>query len=250
MPTDATLPLVLLHAYPLDSRMWRRLRDRLGDRTIVAPDLPGFGRKAPGAATLDGFAADVLAEMDAAGIERAIVGGLSMGGYVAFRLWEHASERVAGLILADTRAGADTEAAAEKRLAQAERARNEGVAWIPAEMLDAVLGETTRRSRPGVVEEVREMMADADAEGVARALLAMRARPDSRPLLPKISVPTLVIVGDEDTLTPIEESRTIAEGIGDAELAVISGAGHLSAIEDPESAAEAIEIFLGARSFR
>ena len=229
--------------------MWRPLQDRLGDTTIVPIDLPGFGSAAPGPESLDGFADYVLIEMESAGIRRAIVGGLSMGGYVAFRLWQKAPERIAGLILADTRAGADTQEAAAKRLQQAERARNEGVEWIPNEMLDAVLGDWTRRSRPSVVEEVKAIMEDANAEGVARALIAMRGRPDSVPILRSISVPTLVLVGDEDTLTPIDESRRIAEGIPHAELVVVPRAGHLSAIENPEAVAEAVEHFLATRSF-
>ncbi|HUE95284.1 MAG TPA: alpha/beta fold hydrolase [Longimicrobiaceae bacterium] len=245
MANHQSTPVVLLHAYPLNARMWSSLQDRLGDRSTLAPDFPGFGSRSPRPANLDAFAGAVIEEMDRAGIARAVFVGLSMGGYVAFRLWARHPERVAGMVLADTRAGPDSEAAAEKRLQQAERARTEGISWVPEEMLGAVLGESTRRDRPDVVEIVRKLMLEATPEGVARALLAMRERPDSRPLLPTIDVPVLVLVGEEDQLTGIEESRTIAEGVPGAELKVIPRAGHLSNLENPEAFEGAVLEFLG-----
>jgi 3-oxoadipate enol-lactonase len=151
---------------------------------------------------------------------------------------------VAGLVLADTRAGPDDEAARARRTEQAARVRREGVGWIPDAMLGALLGETTRRERPRVVDRVREMILGADPEGVARALEAMRARPDSLPELDGIRVPVLVVVGEEDTLTPPAESHAIAAGVRDGRLVLIPGSGHLSNLEDPASFNRALLDFL------
>jgi 3-oxoadipate enol-lactonase len=169
-----------------------------------------------------------------------------MGGYTAFRLHALAPERVAGMVLADTRAGADDEAGRAKRADQAARARREGVGWLAEAMVPALLGETTRRERPDVVAQVRALVAEAHAEGVARALEAMRARPDSLPRLGEIRVPVLVLVGEEDTLTPPAESRRIAEGVSDGRLVVLPGAGHLANLEAPDAFNAALGEFLGA----
>lgn len=242
---DARTPMVFLHAFPLNAGMWRPQVEALPDRTVLAPQFPGFGGRAQGEASLDAFARAVLADMDAAGVERAVVVGLSMGGYVAFRLHALAPERVAALVLADTRAGADDDAGRGRRADQAARARAEGVAWLADAMLPALLGATTRAERPEAVAETRRLIAAADAEGVARALEAMAARPDSGPRLAEIAVPVLALAGDEDTLTPVAEARRIAEGVPDGRLVVLPGAGHLSNIETPDAFNEALLSFLG-----
>ncbi len=231
---DSWTPVVFLHAFPLNGSMWAKQVQSLSPRRTLAPHFPGFGGRPPGEATLDAFARAALADMDAAGIGKAVVVGLSMGGYTAFRLHALAPERVAAMILADTRAGADEAAGRAKRTDQAARARREGVGWLAEAMVPALLGETTRREKPEVVEQVRGLVAQADAEGVARALEAMRERPDSTPRLGLIRVPVLVLVGEEDTLTPPAESRKIAEGVRDGRLVVLPGAGHLANLEAPE----------------
>jgi 3-oxoadipate enol-lactonase len=241
----ASTPVVFLHAYPLNSGMWARERALLGNRTVLAPDFPGFGGRPPGAVTLDGFAEAVIAEMDAAGVEKAAIVGLSMGGYVAFRLQARWPTRVAGLVLADTRAGADDEVGRTKRSDQAERVRREGVGWMPDALLPALLGETTRRERPAVVDTVRASIAGANPEGVARALLAMRDRPDSTSTLPDIDVPVLALVGEEDMITPAAEARRIAESVPDGRLVVLRGVGHLSSLEDPDAFSRELISFLG-----
>lgn len=243
---DATLPAVFLHAFPLNAAMWARQAEALAPRRVLAPHFPGFGGRPPVEATLDTFARAVLTDMDAAGIGRAVVVGLSMGGYTAFRLHALAPERVAALVLADTRAGADDDAGRAKRTDQAARARREGVGWLADAMVPALLGETTRRERPGVVAQVRALVAQADAEGVARALEAMRARPDSTPDLARIRVPVLALVGEEDTLTPPAEARRIAESVPDGRLAVLPGVGHLANLEAPEAFDAALAEFVGA----
>lgn len=240
---DSTTPVLLLHAFPLRAAMWEPQRTALGSRKILTPDFPGFGGRAPAATELDGFAQAALDQMDAARIDRAVVVGLSMGGYVAFRLHALVPERLAGLVLADTKAGADDEAGRLKRTDQAARARNEGVGWLE-ELLPALLGQTSRDTRPEVVATVRAMLEDADPEGVARALEAMRGRPDSTPYLAEIQVPVLVLVGEEDTLTPVDEARQMVDRIPDARLAVITRAGHLSNLEAPAAFNEELLRFL------
>jgi 3-oxoadipate enol-lactonase len=184
--------------------------------------------------------------MDRAGVSRAVFVGLSMGGYVAFRIQELASHRVAGLVLADTRAGPDDEAGRARRTEQARRVRTEGLDWLPDALVPALLGETSLAKRPEVVENVRSWITqEAHPEGVARALEAMRDRPDSLPDLSGIQVPVLVLVGEEDTLTPPSEARRMADAIPGARLEILSEGGHLSNLETPEAFNRALRSFVG-----
>lgn len=242
---DPRTPVVFLHAFPLNPDMWEAQRSALPGRPLLAPAFPGFGGRPPGEADLDSFADAVIHDMDDAGIERAAVVALSMGGYVAFRLHTRFPGRIAALVLADTRAGADSDEAREKRSQQAVRVRKEGVEWLPDALLPGLLGETSRRERPEVVEAVVRMILEADPEGVAHALLAMRDRPDSTEVLARIEVPVLALVGAEDTLTPRAEALVIAERTPRGQLGVIDAAGHLSNLENPAAFGEALEEFLG-----
>lgn len=237
-------PVVFLHAFPLHGGMWDEVRRALSLRPSQAPDFPGFGALEAGPRSLEVFARSGLDALTRAGIERAVFVGLSMGGYVALRIHALAPGRVAALVLANTRAGADSEEGRTRRDEQAARARSEGVGWLPEALLPALLGETTRRERPEVVDRVRARLLAADPEGVARALEAMRDRPDSTRDLAAIRVPVLAIAGEEDTLTPPEELRRIVEGVPDGTLVTLPRAGHLSAIETPEPFAQALEAFL------
>ncbi|UCD23736.1 MAG: alpha/beta fold hydrolase [Gemmatimonadota bacterium] len=241
---NSRTPVVFLHAFPLNAAMWDAQRAVLGSRTTLAPDFPGFGNRAVGKSNIDEYARAVLRDMDAAGVERAVVVGLSMGGYVAFRLHALAPDRIAGLVLADTKAGGDDEETRLRRTDQAAKARRDGVAWLEDALLPALLGNTTRGRRPEVVASTRTLIAQAHSEGVARALEAMRARPDSTPQLPSIRVPALVLVGEEDNLTPEAEARTIVEGVRDGQLGVIPQAGHLSNLEAPDKFNEVLLSFL------
>jgi len=237
-------PVVLLHAFPLGPAMWHAQVEALAGRTVLTPSFPGFGGRAPGGDSVDAFADAVLTNMDDAGIDRGVIVGLSLGGYIAFRIHARAPERVAALVLADTRATPDDEAGRAKRTEQAEQARKEGVAWLPDALVPAVLGDTTRRERPEVERTVRGMVAAADPEGVARALIAIRDRPDSSGALSGIRVPVLALVGEEDGITPPAAAREIAEGVPDGRLVVVPGAGHLSNLEDPAAFNEALLAFL------
>lgn len=243
--TDTRTPVLLLHAFPLDASMWDGIRGALKERRVLSPDFPGFGGRAPAGSTLDALAEAACQALDEANVDRTLVVGLSMGGYVAFRMYDCWPERVTGLVLADTRAGADAEEARAKRTAQADRARREGTGWLAGELIPNLLGETSRARRPEVEARVRETIGKADPEGVARALTAMRDRPDFTPLLSSVRVPVLAIAGEEDTLTPVEEARLIAESVPQGTLLTIPGAGHLSAMEDPQMFADAIADFPG-----
>lgn len=224
--------LLLLHAWPLDARMWAPQREALPPEVpVVAPDHPGFGSAPPvgRVTTMEACARHALAALDAAGVDRAVVCGLSLGGYVAFEVWRRARDRVLGLVLANTRAVADTAEAAQARRDLAARLRREGnllVADPPKLLAPDAPAE--------LLERVRALIADQSAEAIAAALEGMAERPDSTADLPGISVPTLVITSTEDQLIPPEVSRAMAEQIPGARIEVIEGAGHLSNLEAPE----------------
>lgn len=243
MNTDR-VPVLFLHAYPLNHSMWDAQLEvvRGAGWDALAPDFPGFG-DAPecGERTLSDFADRVLEVLDAAGQARAVIVGLSMGGYVALCLLERAPDRIAALVLCDTRAGADAPEAAQRRLEAAERAEREGTGWIADAMLPNLLAPT---AGDGVKNTVRALIARASASGVAGAQRAMATRPDSRSILAGVRVPTLVLVGSDDALTPVAESILMANAIPDAQLEVIPNAGHLSNLEQPKAFNRALLGFL------
>jgi 3-oxoadipate enol-lactonase len=243
-------PLVLLHAFPLNRAMWRPQVAALRDRfTVVTPDLRGFGESEapPGPLTMDDYAADVLAMLDALGYNRAVIGGCSMGGYVLFRVLAAAAGRASALIIADSRAESDTEEGRHRRVATIERIRREGPMGFLEEFAGNLVGPTTKAQRPGVMAAVRQIIGSPDPQGLTAALSAMASRPDSRPLLASISVPTLVVVGEEDTLTPPASSEAMVEALPAGRLVKISGAGHLANLEVPEAFNRAVREFLLAQ---
>lgn len=237
------IPLVLLHAFPLDHHVWKEPRALLAeDYRVILLDFRGFGRSTstPPPYTMDLLAEDVHALLDELGISRAVIGGISMGGYVALTFTNHYPEAVLGLALVDTRATADTDEAREGRTRMAETARLKGPAVVVEEMLPKFFSPATAENRPDLISRVRELGAQASVDGLAGALAAMRDREDSRPLLPRITVPTLVLVGEEDTLTPVADAEAMAAEIPEAMLRVVPGAGHLSPFEQPQAATEAL----------
>jgi len=232
--------LLLLHAFPLDARMWEpQLSAFSGVLPVIAPHLPGFGGTEPAGEVMTmGAAADrVLAELDRAGVDRAVVCGLSMGGYVTFELWRRAPHRFAGLVLANTRAEPDTEEGAANRRALAERLRSEGNRFL-VEKPPPLLSEGAPEELWGYV---RRLIADQPADAIAAASLGMAERPDSRPDLPGIDVPALLITSTDDTLIPPEVSAPMADAIPGAKLLVIEGAGHLSNLEQADTFSGALE---------
>ncbi|TDV54027.1 pimeloyl-ACP methyl ester carboxylesterase [Actinophytocola oryzae] len=235
-------PLVLLHAFPLDHRMW----DEVGVAEhveLLTPDQRGFGGTPLGtdAPDLDTVAADVVELLDG---RRALVGGCSMGSYVAMSVLRTAPELVAGLVLVSGRATADTEAGRANRETMAARAEQEGAGFVADAMLPALLGAETHERRPDVVAAVRTLVSEQDGATIAWAQRAMGARPDSSDLLRGADVPTLIVRGEQDTLIPAEEADALAALMPKAEVVTLAGAGHLPPMEAPEEFTGAVARWL------
>jgi pimeloyl-ACP methyl ester carboxylesterase len=242
------IPLLLVHGYPLDHTLWLAQMDRLSDiAQVIAPDLRGFGQSdAPdGICTMVAYADDLAALLDALKIGPVVVCGLSMGGYIALAFWKKYAARVRGLILVDTRAGADAPAARQGRLDMVEQVKPHGAKPAADAMLPRLLAESTRQLRPDVVEFAHAMMLRQPPVGIIGAQLGMAERPDSTPILPTINVPTLAVFGAEDVVTPAEtEGRDLAAAIPGAKLVVLPDAGHLSNLEQPDAFNTAVREFL------
>ena len=238
-------PLVLLHGFPLTSELWKAQRAALSARyRVITPDLRGMGGSdlpAGESYTVDTYADDVVALLDYLGIGSAVVGGMSMGGYIVFALLRRHPDRVRGVILVDTKAGADTDEGRAGRRKMAEQARAEGAGAIADAMLPKMLTEQTRSEQRELTSFVREMMAGVSVDGIVAALGALAARPDSTPMLPSIAVPALVIVGGEDPITPPAEGKVLHAAIPDAELVVVDGGSHAAVVERPDEINAAIE---------
>jgi pimeloyl-ACP methyl ester carboxylesterase len=233
-----TTGLLLIHAFPLDARMWEPQLGSLGSRLpLVVPHLPGFGATGgPEVMTMATAAEACTRALDEAGVDTAVVCGLSMGGYVAFELWRAARPRVAALVLANTKAEPDAPDGAAARRALADRLRSEGHGFLvdqPPPLL--------REDAPAELQErVRGWIGEQTPDAIAAAALGMAERPDSVPDLPTIDVPTLVITGTLDRLIPPDVTAGIADGVETAELLRIEGVGHLSNLEAPEAFSEAL----------
>jgi 3-oxoadipate enol-lactonase len=241
--------VVLLHGFPLSREMWREQLSGLGSiYRVIAPDLRGHGESpAPeGVYTMDEMADDVVELLDTLHItERVVLGGLSMGGYVALSMLARYPERIRALILMDTRAGADTVEAAANREVTAQSVLSAGTATSVVDaMLPKLFAPITLEQRPERVEPMLAIMEKTSPRGVAGALRGMAIRPDRRAELPGISVPTLVLVGEHDVITPPAEARAMAEAIPGARLQVIPEAGHMAPYENYSAANLAILQFL------
>lgn len=220
-------PVVLLHAFPFDRRMWSRQVSAGGAR-FVAVDLAGFGgSRAFVRRSVEEHADDVLEVLDHLGIARAVVVGLSMGGYVALSFALRHPSRLSGLLLADTRASGDTDEAKQGRAANITRAREGGSVAV----FDAMTRAWTPASDPAHVAELRAIAAEQSAEGVVHALEMMRDRPDVTARLSEIRVPTSVVVGSVDELTPPALAEIMARAIPASTLHVLDGAGHFTNVE-------------------
>jgi pimeloyl-ACP methyl ester carboxylesterase len=246
-------PVLLVHGFPLDHSMWEGQIEALSGRfRVIAPDLRGFGQSGerclpsfPDTITMDQFADDLAALVDALGVGGPVVlCGLSMGGYIAFAFCRKYPARLRGLILCDTRAAADAPEAAAGRLETAERVLREGPGFVADSMLPKLLAPDTLAGRPEIVAAVRKVILATDPRGIAAALRGMRERPDSTPLLAQIACPTLVVVGQEDGLSPPETMQALARQIPNSRFVTIPGAGHLSPVEQPAATTAAITGFL------
>lgn len=238
-PVGASTPLVLLHAFPLDSRMWEAAAALVagGAYLVDLPGSPGHSANLPWPASLDASADLVAAGLAAVGVTRAVVVGLSMGGYVALALAQRHPGLVAGMGLVDTKSVADSPQAAANRLARAARLEASRTVEEVLPDVDNLLGRTTRATRPGVRARVLGWVREQDPVGLAWCQRAMAARPDRTEVLAACRVPVAVVVGDEDTVTPMAQAVDMAGG---APFVVVRGAGHLSAVEDPAAVAAAL----------
>ena len=237
-------PLLLIHGFPLSSELYQPQRAALSRRfRVITPDLRGMGRSdpLPGTHAIELYADDLVALLDHLGIGQAIVGGMSMGGYVLFALLRRYPDRVRGLILIDTKAAADTEEGRAGRFKMAEQARSDGATAIADAMLPKMLTEQTRNEQPELAEFVRNMMAATPVDGIVGALEALAGRPDSTPLLASIQVPTLIIVGSDDPITPPTVAQEMQQSIAGSQLVIIDGAAHAANLERPAAVNQAIE---------
>jgi len=243
----AGLPVVLLHAFPLNRRMWAlQVKELAGRYRVITPDFRGAGESAVADedSTMERLAEDIAGLLDHLGLDRVVLGGLSMGGYATFAFLRRYAARVTALILADTRATADTDDGKKARHEMAALAEREGAAPVAQQMVPKLLGATTQERKRDVVASVQEIILSNPPAGIARFQRGMAVRPDSRPLLPAIECPTLVLVGEEDTLTPPTDADVLVSGIGRSRLVRIPEAGHLSNLENPPAFNRALNDFL------
>jgi len=242
-------PVVFLHAFPLDGRMWaEQTRELARAARVIVPDLGGFGQShSLDRRTLDQHADDVAILLDALDIERATLVGLSMGGYIALAFARRYAGRLAALGLADTRATPDSDEGKRGRDENIALVEREGVASLVERMLPKLL---STRAPHDLVERVRGVGSSQTARAIQSALAAMRDRPDSTSVLARLDVPTTVIVGEADSLTPPSDARAMAEALGHAELEVIPGAGHLANLEAPAPFTQAVQRLMAQTTAR
>ncbi|HET8771153.1 MAG TPA: alpha/beta fold hydrolase [Gemmatimonadaceae bacterium] len=231
------VPMLLLHGFPMDRSLWApQVAVPIAGIRMIAPDLPGFGEShGTDVPSMDEWADWTADLLDALRLDRVILGGLSMGGYLCLAMWRRHPERVRALVLADTRAGADSEEARGKRREMQQLVMSEGTGAVAEKMIPGLVGKTTRASRPDVVATLDAMMRRASVTGVHDALDALRTRPDSTSILAGITVPTLIVCGEEDVLTPPAESRALHAAIAGSRLGIIPQAGHASNIESADA---------------
>jgi YbgC/YbaW family acyl-CoA thioester hydrolase len=239
--------VLFIHGYPLDHTLWEHQLTHLDGWMRIAPDLRGMGQSdAPDLGySMATYADDLLALVNTLGVERVVLCGVSMGGYIAFEMLRRARERVRGLVLVNSRAEADTPEGRRARDASAAQAREGGAESIAATMLPRMLARSAPAENPALVERVRVMMEGTPVSGILGAIAALRDRPDSMPLLPTLAgLPTLVIAGEDDQIIPTERARVMADAIPGARLVVLPGVGHLCPVERPEAVTGLLAEFL------
>jgi pimeloyl-ACP methyl ester carboxylesterase len=238
------VPLLLIHAFPLDRTMWRsQIAGLQLHYRVIAPDLRGFGHSSETdgkAVSMEQYAADLRALLDSINVPQAVIGGLSMGGYIALAFIAQYPDRVKGLVLANTRALPDSEEARQTRLTNAARVLNEGPGFLIESMAPKLLGST---AKPEAFISIRSIMAHQRANGISSALLGMAARPDRTTLLPFIKVPTLIVTGTADVLVPPADSEAMQRTIGLSTLVTLPDAGHLSNIDRADAFNDALRAF-------
>ncbi|NUK10661.1 alpha/beta fold hydrolase [Streptomyces lunaelactis] len=241
-------PLVLIHGHPFDRSMWRPQIEHFGRAgwRVIAPDLRGYGESTvvPGKTTLETFVRDTAALLDHLGIDRFVLGGLSMGGQIVMEFYRLLPGRIRGLLLADTFAAAETEAGRTVRYEMAERLLREGMRGYAEEVLPKMVAPQTIKDLPAVAQHVLAMMSATSPEGAAAALRGRAERPDYIALLPRIAVPTLVVVGEDDEFTPVSDARLIQRQVPGATLEIIRRAAHMPNLEREAEFNAALQKFL------
>jgi 3-oxoadipate enol-lactonase len=240
-------PVVLLHPFPANHEFWLPLAPALASRyQLIMPDLRGHGESGlgEGPTTMQKHASDVGHVMDKVGADRAVLAGVSIGGYTIFEFWRRFRDRVRALALCNTKAQADTPEARATRLAAANDVIQRGTEPFFESMIPKLLGESTRRSRPDLVEGALRMMRRMSPEDVAGVQRGMAERTDSLATLKTINVPTLIITGHEDILTGVAEAGLMKQNIAGSELKIVGKAGHFSPWEQPEGVGKLIRNFL------
>lgn len=237
--------IVLVHGFPLDSRIWQAQLEALSDRyRVIAPDLRGFGQsKPPGPMTVDSLADDLHALLGQLGALPCVFGGLSMGGYVALAMARKYPTDLRGLILIDTRAEGDTPEGKENRNKMIASLRPGGTKAVADAMFPKMIHSETAEHRQDIAHKLRQIMESQDPATVEQAIIALRDRPDRIGELKLINTPTHIIVGEHDAITPVAMSRTMEQGIPSATLTVIPKAGHMSPMEQAEDVTTAIRRF-------
>ena len=253
LESGAGWPVLLIHAFPLNADMWRPQLDRVPDGwRFIAPDLRGFGRSRPSGAagapiaSLDDYAADLEVLLDHLKIDEAVMGGLSMGGYVTFALFRRAPDRFTGMLLADTRSQADTPEGRAARLSMRAVLAEGGPSAVADQMIPKLLSDETRSREAELVERTRRLILANASDAIDQAIVAMMERPDSTPDVASVNVPVLVVVGEQDALTPPADAERLHAALPRSILTVIPGAGHLSNLERPAEFSRGLHDFLVA----
>jgi len=245
--------LVLIHGFPLNTEMWQpQLEMAARGWRVIVPALRGFGpgpdaRKDPTAASVDDYAGDIIDLLDELHVKDAVICGLSMGGYIAFAMYRHAATYFRAMVLADTRSQADTPEAVGNRKGMQQLVREKGPGAVADALLPKLLCDATRASKPDVVQNLRAQITSSSVEAIVGALDALMTRPDSTSMLPTLHIPVLIVVGDQDAITPPPLSEQMHHDIPGSQLVVIRDAGHMSNMEQPAAFNGALGGFLDKR---
>jgi len=254
-PIEHQAAVVLLHAFPLNSRMWELQFEKLRENNIpyLALDYPGFGKSAPWAKepSMDDFAEEVYHTIDRLNLQRVVVVGLSMGGYVALSLYRKHPEMFRGLVLANTRATADSEEGRQRRFKLVDEIRNDpSMKGLIQMHLEKFFTDETRANKPELLTLAESLMKEATPQGVIHVLQAMANRQDSTDLLMKMTFPVLVIAGEKDSLTSVEDAQAMIDKLQKGELSIISSAAHISNLEKPREFNKSLVRYLSNLGFR
>lgn len=243
-------PVVMLHAFPLDGRMWDANAAALAEEgyRVIVPDLTGFGRSEDGPTTvgMEYMAREVSETVASLGIPKAVYCGLSMGGYVLFRLYDIFPLSFEALVLCDTSAQADSDEKRSAREQMIESVESEGPEYLVEALLPNLVSKKTLENNKQLVSKLADIIREQSADAICSALRGMAARPDSGPLLKGISVPTMLVFGEDDSVTGLDAANEMLEGISDSRLETIEGVGHYSNLEAPEGFDQHLITFLNS----